>query len=168
MRSLVSALLLSLSLAAFGVQPSTVKPVEPEAIGEVFHLDLSHQALMPLPDELWKAKGKAGWNSSKGLLDIPGEHSSFRLKTDDKVEFIFKTGNPEAVRLYPFTLKKNHRQYELVKLKGGGRERETHQGIPIEIRKYGDSSYKLLPKSPLEPGEYGIDIAGKLYTFGID
>jgi hypothetical protein len=168
MRSLVLASLLALSLGTCGAQSAAGKSVEPAAIGEAFHLDPSGQALTPLPEEQWKAKGKAGWTTSTGILQIPGERSSFRMKAQDKEEFIFKTEHPESTRLYPFTVKKNLRQYELVKLKGMGRERETHLGTPVEVTKFGESSYKMVPKSPLAPGEYAIDIAGKLFTFGID
>jgi hypothetical protein len=168
MRSLVLALLLTLSLGTCGAQSAAGKPVEPAAIGEAFHLDSSGQALTPLPEEQWKAKGKAGWTSSTGILQISGERSLFRMKAQDNEEFIFKTEHPESIRLYPFTTRKNQRQYEVVKLKGMGRERETRLGTPVEITKFGESSYKLVPKSPLAPAEYAIDIAGRLFTFGID
>ena len=65
--------------------------------------------------------------------------------------------------------KKNLRQCEIVKIKGTySKERETFQGTPIEITKFGDSSYKVVPKSPLGPGEYRMDLGGRLFTFGID
>jgi hypothetical protein len=149
-------------------QSSAGKPVEPAAIGEVYQLDSLSQTLKSLPNEQWKAKGKAGWTTSTGLIQIAGDRSALRLKAGDKAEFIFKTGQPEGVRLYPFTLKKGMREFEIVKLKGMGRERETLQGIPVEITKYGESSYKLTPKSPLGPGEYAIDLAGKMFSFGLD
>lgn len=169
MRNLILALLPFLSFVACGAQSSTVKPLEPAVIGEVNLLDSSGQALKPLPEEQWKAKGKPGWTTVTGSIQISGERSSFRVKASEKIEFVFKTGQPENIRLYPFSLKKNLRYCDLVKLKGvWTKERETLQGIPVEITKFGESSYKLVPKSPLEPGEYGIDLSGKLFTFGID
>jgi hypothetical protein len=169
MRNLVLALLVILSLGTCGAQSVTVKPVEPAAIGEVNLLDSSGQTLKPLPDEQWKAKGKPGWSTVIGSIQISGERSSFRVMANEKAEFVFKTGSPEVIRLYPFIQKKNLRYCDLVTLKGvRTKEREIYQGIPVEITKFGESSYKLVPKSPLGPGEYGIDLSGKIFTFGID
>jgi hypothetical protein len=160
---------LTVSLGACDAQSTTVKPLEPAAVGEVNLIDASGQALKPLPEEQWKAKGKPGWTTVTGSIEISGERSSFRVNANEKAEFVFKTGAPEAVRLYPFMQKKNLRYCDLVKLKGAWtKEREIIQGVPVEITKFGESSYKLVPKSPLGPGEYGIDLSGRLFTFGID
>jgi hypothetical protein len=166
MRILVLALLLTISLGSCGAQSAVPKPVEPAAIGEAFRLDASNQALLPLPNEQWKAKGKVGWIGSTGVVVLPGDHSAFRIKAGEITEFVFKTEHPESVRIYPFTLKKNDREYALVVFRG--RSRETLQGVPVEITKFGESSYKLTSKSPLASGEYAIDLAGKLYSFGVD
>jgi hypothetical protein len=166
MRIPVLALLLTLSLGSCGAQSAATKPVEPAAIGEAFRLDPSNQALIPLPDEQWKAKGKPGWISATGIVELTGEHSTFRIKAGETIEFVFKTEHAESVRIYPFTPKKNQRDYALVVFRG--RSRETLQGVPVEITKFGDSSYKLTPKSPLPIGEYAIDLAGKLFSFGVD
>ena len=40
--------------------------------------------------------------------------------------------------------------------------------LPIEVRKYSESSYKLAPASSLPPGEYAMIIAEEVYTFGVD
>jgi hypothetical protein len=160
------ALLLTLSLGSCGAQSAAVKPVEPAAIGEAFRLDPSNQALVPLPDEQWKAKGKIGWIGSTGIIELSGDRSTFRIKAGETTEFVFKTEHVESVRIYPFTPKKNQREYALVVFKG--RSRETLRGVPVEITKFGDSSYKLAPKSPLAIGEYAIELAGKLYSFGVD
>jgi hypothetical protein len=48
-------------------------------------------------------------------------------------------------------------------------------GVPIEISSYGESSYKLVPSSPLSAGEYAITLEQspqavnrRIFTFGID
>lgn len=166
MRNLVFVLLVVLSLGICNAQSATAKPQEPAAIGVVFRLDPSSQELKPLPDEQWKVKGKAGWTTVTGILIIPGNSSTFRIKAGEKTEFIFISGTAERTRLYRFDQKNSERQLELVKRKG--REQETFQGVPFVLTKYGESSYKLVPKTPLEPGEYAIDLSGKTFTFGID
>jgi hypothetical protein len=169
MRNLALALLFTLSFGTSGSQSATVKPPEPEAIGEVNLLDSSGQALKPLPEEHWKAEGRPGWTTSTGSIKLSGERSSFRLGANEKAEFVFKTGTPEAVRLYLFIQKKDFRYSDLVKVKAGWKpERDFIPSIPVEVTKFGESSYKLAPKSPLGPGEYGIDLGGRIFTFGID
>ncbi|MGA3082763.1 MAG: hypothetical protein ABSD44_15535 [Terracidiphilus sp.] len=165
MRNFVFASLLVLSLGVCNGQSSTGKPAEPAAIGVVFYLDSSTQELKPLPNEQWKAKGRPGWTTATGVIEVSGVRSAFRINSGEKTEFIFKTEHPETVSIYAFVLKKDHRQFDLVKV---GRERETIQGIPAELTKFGDSSYRLVPNSPLGPGEYVINMAGKMFTFGID
>jgi hypothetical protein len=169
MRNLALSLLLTLSLGACSAQSATIKPPEPAAIGEVNLLDSSSQTLKPLPRETWKAKGRPGWRTATGSIEITGEGSAFRMSASEKPEFVFKTGTPEAVKLYIFVQKKGARSSDLVKIKAGWtQERDYAPGIPVEITKFGESSYKLVPRSPLAPGEYGIDLSGGLFTFGVD
>jgi hypothetical protein len=169
MRKLALSLLLALSLVTCCAQSTTIKPLEPAAIGEVNLLDSSSQTLKPLPLETWKARGRPGWRTATGSIEIAGERSAFRVSASEKLEFVFKTGTPEAVKLYVFVQKKGYRSSDLVKIKAGWtQERDYTQGIPVEITKFGESSYKLVPKSPLAPGEYGIDLSGGIFTFGVD
>ncbi|MGA3159666.1 MAG: hypothetical protein ABSC77_00500 [Terracidiphilus sp.] len=168
MRNLVFVLLLVLSLGICSAQTTSTKPVEPAAIGVIFRLDPSTQGFKPLPNEQWKAKGKAGWTTATGFLIVSGESSTFRIKAGESTEFVFILGNPESVSIYRFDQKKNERQFEMVKLRSNGRERENIPGIPTDLTKYGDTSYKLVPKSPLTPGEYAIEFGNKVFTFGID
>jgi hypothetical protein len=169
MRNLALSLLLTLSLGACSAQSASSKPPEPEAIGEVNLLDSSNMTLKPLPQETWKAKGRPGWRTATGSIELPGERSAFRISVGEQPQFVFKTGTPEAVKLYLFVQKKNSRICDLVKVKAGWtQERDYAPGIPVEVTKFGESSYKLVPKSPLAPGEYGIDLSGGLFTFGVD
>jgi hypothetical protein len=163
------AILLGISLGGCCAQPQSSKPPEPATIGDVFLLDSSNQKLSPLPREPWKAIGKPGWTTATGSIQISGETSSLRIKVGDQTEFVFNVGNPEGVRLYQLTRKKDMRELELVKVKSGFHpQRKTLDGIESDISKYGDSSYKLVPKSSLGAGEYAIDVSGKIFTFGID
>jgi hypothetical protein len=84
MRNLVFVLLLIFSLGICNAQSATTKPVEPTAIGVVFRLDPSTQGFKPLPEEHWKAKGKAGWSTVTGIIVISGDSSAFRIKAGEK------------------------------------------------------------------------------------
>ncbi|MGD0731573.1 MAG: hypothetical protein ABR956_09920 [Terracidiphilus sp.] len=174
MRKMLAMLLLVLPMGLCGAQSSTPsKPVEPTAIGVIFHLDPTTQTLNPLPDEhqtqVMKSCGVGGACSA---IEVSGKGSAFRLKTDDKLEFHFNTGSPEKVSLFRFELKKNNRRLVLEKLArpkfGTGFTTEEFRGLPVVVSKFGTSSYQLVPASPLTPGEYAILIAGEVFTFGVD
>jgi hypothetical protein len=167
MRHFALALLLLLPISLCKAQSADAKPVEPKTIGVVYRLDLTSQELKPLLSEPWK-QGKKGCGGTNFCftVDLSGDHSAFRLKTGDTFEFVFKAGSPEKVSLYLFKVKKNNRWFDFEKW-GQGRN-EPIKGLPVEITQYGTSSYKLVPTSPLTPGEYAITIAGEVYTFGID
>jgi hypothetical protein len=168
-RILTFAMLLGLSLGSCCAQSQHSKLPEPATIGDVFLLDSSNQKLAPLPKEPWKAVGKPGWTTATGSIQISGETSSLRIKAGDQTLFVFNLGNPESVRLYQLTKKKDKREFELVKIKSGFHSQRTIvDGIAADITKFGDSSYKLAPKSSLGAGEYVIDVSGKMFTFGID
>ena len=178
MRSLSVILLIGLSLGICNAQTPSAKPVEPVAIGVIFHLDSAKQELKPLPFEKWKSKVQsAGFFTNATFITVSGEHSSFRLKANKKAEFVFITGSPEKVALYRFGPDgKTRMQYRIVSKdrwfiveKNSSLDgTEPINGLPEEITKYGESSYMLVPASPLAPGEYAITIAGQMFTFGID
>jgi hypothetical protein len=169
-KSLIALVLLS-SLVRCGAQAAaTDKPDEPTAIGVVYRLDSTSQELKKLTEEPGsEAMRQCGFGKACDTVELSGESSSLRIKADDKLTFVFKTGNPEKVSLYRFDLKKKKRSFVVAKLApgtmGGSQE---FRGLPVEVSQYGSSSYKLVPTSPLTPGEYAIMIAGVLYTFGID
>ena len=70
----------------------------------MYRLDSTTQELKPLPDEPWKENMHAEFAFGGAVFDrsieISGGRSSFRLKTGEKAEFVFKTGSPEKVALY--------------------------------------------------------------------
>ncbi|HTQ09199.1 MAG TPA: hypothetical protein VMI31_03930 [Fimbriimonadaceae bacterium] len=171
MRNLVPAILFASSFLSYA-QTADNKPIEPTAIGEVYLLDSATQTLKHLPSEQWKERGKAknptGWTGSNFVLMVAGDHSTFRVKAGDKLAFIFKIGDPGYVKLYPFVLKKNERQAYYGELGYVGREWKPIPGLDVEISQFGASSYKLVPTSPLAPGEYVITAREKVFTFGVD
>jgi hypothetical protein len=137
------------------------------SIGAVYLLDSSNQTLKPLPDEAWTAHA----SGDTANIEVNGERSYIRI-ANDKPEFVFEIGNPENAKLYAFTIdnkneKEIRRRFSLVHKVG--KARQTSPGIPVEISKFAESSYKLVPVPSLRPGEYAILLSGsKVFTFGID
>lgn len=173
LRNLFVLSLLVLPLSLCKAQTAPAKPVEPTAIGVVYHLDVSSQTLSPLPDEQQTQIVKScGVSGACNAIEVSGKGSSFRVKADDKFDFVFNTGSPEKVTLFRFDLKKNNRHLLVGKLArpkfGTGIRSEEIRGLPVVVTKFGESSYKLVPASPLTPGEYVILIAGEAFTFGVD
>jgi hypothetical protein len=167
LRNLFVISLLVLPLGISKAQNTPTKPVEPTAIGVVYRLDPVSQELKKLPDEQWKQVN--GRNMLDVVIQVPGVGSSFRAKAGEKSEFVFKTGSPEKVSLYTFVLKKNKREFQIQKQPSRfNPATEPVRGLSVEVSKFGESSYKLVPASPLTPGEYAIIIADELYTFGVD
>lgn len=167
MRNMFALLLFVFPLSFCVAQQAPATPVEPKAIGIVYRLSSSKQELERLPDEQSQEKGGSR-DPRKIFVEVQGAQSSFRIKAGENVEFIFNTGNPEKVSLYLFEQKKNKRQVQTMMLdniRGGGK---LLKGLPTEVRKYGESSFQLVPASPLTPGEYAIFLANQVYTFGVD
>ena len=164
LRNLVFVLLLLMPFGLSKAQTAPAKPVEPTAIGVVYRLAPSTQELKPLPDENWKAETRSGLNLTRSVA-VNGISSSFRVKANEPIEFIFKTGSPEKVSLYHFVPKGRNRRFDFSK---GVANPEPIKGLPIEVSTYGERSYKLVPASPLAPGEYAIILADEVYTFGVD
>ena len=174
MRNLIIAIALTLSFGCCFAQSVNGKPAEPAIIGDVFLLDPSSQALSPLPSEQWqdvtihKSAFSGGYTHS---VQLSGDQSTFRIKADAKTEFVFKVGNPENVTLYPCVSKKHQRlaNYAEDRLKANWTpDRKPIAGLPVEITQFGESSFKMVPKSALAPGEYVISTGNKMFTFGVD
>lgn len=170
MRSALLTIVLLVFTAGGLAQTEGVKPVEPKAIGQVYLLDQSAQTLKELPSERWKdATHSHGWpiRTDVSCSVFSGTQSAFRVKASDKMEFVFKVGNPEGVTLYPATKTKKDRRVDYSESTGPKYDDKPILGIAIEVSQYGQS-YKLVPKSPLAPGEYVINAGTRAFTFGVD
>jgi hypothetical protein len=173
LRKLVFVLLLVLPLGLCKAQTAPAKPVEPTAIGVVYLLDSTSEELKPLPDEQWnQTYHGCGSGTECDSIEVLGDRSAFRLGLDEKFEFIFKTGSPEKVSLYQFDLIANRPYKKKRRFDFDRGQNVIHKspikGLPTEVSQFGASSYKLVPASPLAPGEYAINLAGEVYTFGVD
>jgi|SRR5208283_306830 len=164
------AILIALSLSICAAQTATNKPPEPESIGVFFYFDSASQTLKRLPREEWKRHSKAGWTSVTQDLKLDGTSSSFQISSNDKPTFIFRASedSAEKAKLHRFTIKSGRREFETGKWKR--RDFIPSPGITIDISKFGESSYKISPEAPLEPGEYALftgDTEGVVFTFGV-
>lgn len=173
MRKMLIILFLALPMGFCKAQVAAATPVEPTAIGVIYHLDPTSQTLNPLPDEQQtQVMHSCGVSGACSTVEVSGTGSSFRLKSSDKFDFVFNTGNPEKISLFRFDLKKGKRNLVVEKMVrpkfGTGFRAEEIRGLPVTVTKFGTSSYQLVPAAPLSPGEYVIVIAGEAYTFGVD
>ena len=165
------AVLIALSLSTCAAQTATDKPPEPESIGVFFYLDSATQTLKRLPKEDWKRHSKAGWTSVTTDLKLDGASSPFRIRASDKNIFIFRASedSAEKSKLYKFTVKGDRREFEQGKWRR--RDYKPNPGEAVDISKFGESSYRIVPEAPLEPGEYALftgDTAAVVFTFGVD
>ncbi len=168
MRILVFVISVVVLIAGCFAQSPDNKPVEPTAIGDVFLLDSASQTLKALPAERWEeVPKKTGFAHGGFFIQMSGDRSAYRIKAGTNPEFVFKIGNPESVALYAFSLKKNKRLAEYSELLNNWGSRPI-PGLPAEVSQFGQSSFKLVPKSALAPGEYVISTGNKMFTFGID
>jgi hypothetical protein len=160
-----------------GQQGEPAKFLEPDVLGVVFYLDFSAHTITALPKEKWIAVGKSkpGFASVSaiGSLQLSGISSSFRVPASDTSEFVFKTADPDHVKLYMCSQdkKKGFRRADVIAIKNTGVFQKTStrtsiDSVDVEIAKYGESSYKLTAKS-LAPGEYVILFGDEAFTFGV-
>jgi hypothetical protein len=174
MRTVIFVMSLVVALAGGFAQSPDNKPAEPTVIGDVFLLDSASQTLKPLPAERWEdVPRNTGFFAHRGFfVQMSGDHSPYRIKAGTNPEFVFKIGKPESVALYAFSLKRNKRLAEYAELVGDPDAARSGTrpipGLPAEIIQFGQSSFKLVPKSVLTPGEYVIRTDSKVFTFGID
>jgi hypothetical protein len=167
MRNLPAALFLILPLGLCTAQSAPTKPVEPAAIGVVYRLDPSTHELKPLPDEPWKLGHHTSFPFLLDSIEVKQEHSLFRVRANESLQFVFKVGSPEKVSLYRFVEKGKKRYFDVGKGNGSSSDQPI-KGLPVEVTSYGERSYQLSAASPLSPGEYAINIADEVYTFGVD
>jgi len=151
-------------------KPET-RPADPESLNVVYFLDPADQTLKPLPKEAAKVVAKrSGFTGAKGIIQIPGAASSFRLKSGKDLVFVIKCTSPESYDLYPFEKKKDKREAMVSKAKAGffGGVSQTKAGtVPLNVSKYGEMSYRFVVTAP-EPGEYGFPVKWEVYHFAVD
>jgi hypothetical protein len=166
-KTLQLAAMTALSLIVCTAQTVAVKPLEPESIGAFFYLDSATQTLKRLPQEEFN-KHSGGFAHVVQSVRVSGEASSLRIAANDKTIFLFKVFKDEqaaGARLFQFSVKGSEREYDLGKWKH--KDYTPNVGLPVNIAKFGDSSYKLTPETALAPGEYALTLGPTVYTFGV-
>ncbi len=161
--TVASALFLSFAVCA--AQTAATKPAEPELVGVFYYLDSASQTLKRLPTEDFKSHIGTGWTTVTVNVRVAGEASSFHIAAGDSVAFVLKDEGASKTELHKFTVTDGRREYELGKRKG--RDFTANPGLAINIVKYGEASYKVVPEAPLAAGEYALTMGPKVYTFSV-
>jgi hypothetical protein len=159
--------MIALSLMICAAQTATDKAPEPDAIGVFFYLDPAAQTLKRLPQEDFK-KRTGGFGSVTTSIRVSGDASAFHFAGSDKTTFVFKVFKDEEAsraKLFLFNVKGAEREYDLGKWKR--RDYTPNVGLSVNIAKFGESSFKLTPETPLSPGEYALTLGPTVFTFGV-
>jgi hypothetical protein len=157
-------------------QTEKIKTPEPEMLGVFCDLDPSTQTLKALPKEEFKKEVHHAWGSAfyrraTTIITVHGETSMFHIPAGRSDVFVIRTSAETAlnIKLFPFKIKKNMREYELGVAHGyllsGNVENEF--GITVDVACYGDSLYKVTTPAPLVPGEYALTDGRHVFTFSI-
>ena len=155
-------------LSAICAGQSTMgKSPEPDAIGVFFYLDPATQMLKRLPNEEFR-RHSGGFASLTTSIKVAGEASQLQIQSNPNITFVFKVFKEEAAagaKLFRFDVKGSEREYELGKWKR--RDYTPNPGVPVNISKFGDSSFKLSAETPLERGEYALTLGPTVFTFSV-
>ena len=150
-------------------------PPEPEWSGAVYLL--SGGKLVPLESQRPQVDTKVkalGFGGGTMAFVYQGPASSTRSTT---TEFVVRLGpgeNPAAVILLsPLQQQKGARRLLVQRVGGlaGGLKSSApnSNGLDVNFSKYGTNSVKIVPATPLPPGEYAFRTAsGITYLFGVD
>lgn len=148
-------------------QTAMGKLPEPDAIGVFFYLDPANQMLKRLPNEEFR-RHTGGFASVTTTIRVSGDTSPFQIQSNPNITFVFKVFKEEAAagaKLFHFDVKGSGREYDLGKWKR--RDYTPNPGLPVNISKFGDSSFKLSSETPLEPGEYALTLGPTVFTFSV-
>lgn len=108
---------------------------------------------------------------------VRGETASIRAPTD-AVFYYYALGvygaNADGVMLLRLQKKGREREYTFARAGGPGGIRGAEGDVELTVEKVAEGTYRLTPKSPLAPGEYGLAEStgvggpGAVYDFGVD
>jgi hypothetical protein len=170
--SLTTILLLAIGLSFYAITAISQdrKLPEPESIGVFYFLDSINNSLSPMERQVAVSK-KRGMIKEQALVQVTGEKSTFRLNSDQKMEFVVNLPNgidPNNYHLYLFSVKQGKRELILAESTMTGYKSNFVQ-VPCNITKFG-AAYKYSPSQALTAGEYGFFPKGSndAFCFGID
>ena len=173
MRISTTKVIASLALIAVAstlctAQAALEKPAEPEIFGVFFYLDSATGTLKRLPQEDFKRHTSTGFSTVTQSVIVSGEGSPFHVTSDAQPTFVFRVFKDEEgarAKLFQFNVKGSDREYDLSKWHR--KESTTNTGLPLNIGKFGQSSFKVSPESALAPGEYALTLGTTVFTFSI-
>ncbi|HUA92948.1 MAG TPA: hypothetical protein VL991_10290 [Terracidiphilus sp.] len=158
---------------------------EPDYANSFFFLD-SSGSLKPLERQPVGFNGKIramGFGGAKTAYQIQNEHSSVRFASGAPITIIVKMENRDLdpstlIVLYPVQPEKGHRELVFSSVGFMGMHQKSdvqNKQLQMVFAKYGQSSVKITPASPLPAGEYAIAPASPqpgqqlmAYCFGVD
>ena len=162
-----ATVLVTISLAFCAGQTALEKVAEPNAIGVFFYLDSASGTLKRLPQEEFRRHTSNGFASVTQSVMVSGTASSFHIGDSQPIFVfqVFKEEEASRAKLFQFSAKGSDREYDLSKWHR--RESTTNTGLSLNISKYGQSSFKVTPDSPLAPGEYALTLGPTVFTFSV-
>ena len=170
-RASASVYLTSLALVAALVgRAQDSKPLVPELLGVVYHLDSEKATLVPLERQPAHIVSKGAtflFGTYKRRVEVQGARSPVRFAAGQKLEFVVST---EQVQLYRLASKQKKREALLTSstvLVVAERTKTNLSVMAIDMRPYG-SAIKITPAESLTPGEYGFRIGNEMFCFGVD
>jgi hypothetical protein len=166
-RTLAAAVLVALSTIC-AAQTALDKVAEPDSFNVFYYLDSTTSTLKRLPQEEFRRHTSTGFSSVTQSVMVSGEASSFHVTGDAQPTFVFKVFKDEEAsraKLFQFNVKGSDREYDLSKWHR--KESTTNTGLSLNIGKFGQSSFKVSPESPLAPGEYALTLGSTVFTFSV-
>jgi ankyrin repeat protein len=162
-------------LAGESAETSELNPLpsegpEPQFSDTVYYLDPTDKSLKRLPSERGMEVIKDNYGfGAKAAVQIRGAASPFRVSGGKDLDFVVKSGSPENFKLYAF--EKNGKNRAAVIRVGKIRltkiSRQEVDPLPVEIARYGGSSYRIIVKAA-QPGEFGFLTDSGVFHFGVD
>lgn len=157
--------------------PSSV-PAEPEFVGVVFRLGSAGE-LLALERQTPVMKGRVrfmGYGGANNTMELKGGRSSVRIKTGEPMEFVVRGYAPQMdpstmVQLLALKAGKDKREITTAQIRvfGASTVDPNAGSLPVNAGRYGQASIKVVPASPLAPGEYALRSGSMdLFCFGVD
>jgi len=153
----------------------TTAPELPTTLGTVYYYPMvppeSKSILAPLAQELAEIKTSSkAFIGTKTYAELKGSKSAVQVPVGETKEFFVRGVDPTRFKLYRFAVKKNQRQVPIYDAGAFHGKIVTHESeVPIVVVELGNSSYKLVPVSPLAEGEYSFSPtdSNTAFTFGV-
>jgi hypothetical protein len=113
-----------------------------------------------------KSKSNIFTSSAKGYVQVECGKSTVRFKAKEAIVFIVRVSNHDRdpltlIRLLRFEAKKDSRRIQLseasVQVWGSKVSTTALRSLFFEVEKHGASSFKIILRHGLLPGEYALD-----------